>query len=107
MNKYLAQLKSEKQAPRELQKVQKEDIAVFTVPKGREFISGMLADAIDKIDQQGRPWPSDSFESMPQADMDRLREIERSIDLAALAGDVEALEGDLESWSTFLLSRRH
>lgn len=115
MSKYLDRLKSGKQLPHELQKVQKPPFDSFCSSKGEHIseIQGaaatdlrlMVGEALAEVDRLGRPWPVRFLADLPAEDRNRLREIEKNIDSAVLAGDAVKVAGLLEEWRVLLLRR--
>jgi len=67
----------------------------------------MVGEALAEVDRQGRPWPLRFLADLPQADRDKLRELEREIDAAVIAGEAVKLAGLLDAWRALLMLHIH
>lgn len=79
------------------------------IPRHRKDQPGIiewLAEALAEIDRAGRPWPLNFLARMSQEDRDRINDLERRMDDAAMAGDEVSVKTLVVEWREFLLDRR-
>lgn len=66
----------------------------------------LIGETLAEVDREGRPWPRGFFQNLSEDIRSRIRIIQRSIDEAAMAGDIEELIVMLTEWRKVLLSVR-
>lgn len=66
----------------------------------------ILGVALAEIDRAGYPWPQNFLARMPQTDRDRKADLERRMEEAALAGNLEGLVALVAEWRAFLMEWR-
>jgi hypothetical protein len=67
----------------------------------------LVGQTLAEVDRIGRPWPARFLANLPAEDRQRLRELERDIDVAVLSGHKNTLTGFLEEWRELLLGCLH
>lgn len=63
----------------------------------------LVGQTLAEVDRIGRPWPARFLANLPAEDRQRLRELERDIDVAVLNGNAGVLIDSLNEWRELLL----